>query len=69
LLPDKSLQPVQVSLGVTDFTFTELVNGTLNTGDDLIIGQSASKTTTAAARNPVSGAGPGGATAGVPRRF
>jgi hypothetical protein len=64
LLPNKQLQPVQVMLGVTDFTFTELVNGNLHEGDDLIIGQSANKTTTAQARNPVGGNGPG-----VPRRF
>jgi HlyD family secretion protein len=69
LLPDKTLEPVQVTLGVTDFTFTALVTGNLNPGDDLVIGQSASKSTAsqAQARNPVTGAG--GATAGVPRRF
>jgi len=69
LLPDKTLEPVQVSLGVTDFTFTALISGKLNPGDDLVIGQSANKASTsqAQARNPVTGAG--GATAGVPRRF
>lgn len=69
LLPNKQLQPVQVTLGVTDFTFTELVSGNLNEGDELIIGQSASKATTAQTqqRNPV---GPAGGNAGaVPRRF
>ena len=68
LLPNKSLEPVQVSLGVTDFTFTELVSGTVNTGDDLVIGQSSNKSSTAQARSPVGGP-VGGATAGVPRRF
>ena len=68
LLPDKTLEPVQVSLGVTDFTFTELVSGTLNPGDDLVIGQSSNKSTSqASTRNPVSGAG--GGAPGVPRRF
>jgi HlyD family secretion protein len=69
LLPDKTLEPVQVTLGVTDFTFTALVSGDLNPGDDLVIGQSANKsaTSTAQTRNPVTGAG--GATTGVPRRF
>jgi HlyD family secretion protein len=69
LLPDKSLQPVQVTLGVTDFTFTALVSGNVNPGDDLVIGQSVNKSSAsqAATRNPVTGAG--GATAGVPRRF
>lgn len=68
LLPNKSLEPVQVSLGVTDFTFTALVSGNLNPGDDLVIGQSTNKSsaTQAQARNPVTGAGGG---PGVPRRF
>jgi HlyD family secretion protein len=67
LLPNKELEPVQVSLGVTDFTFTALLSGNVNPGDDLVIGQSASKTSTAQTRSPVGG--PAGATAGVPRRF
>jgi HlyD family secretion protein len=68
LLPDKSLQPVQVTLGVTDFTFTEQVGGNLTAGDDLVIGQSVNKATSASApRNPVSPAG--GGAPGVPRRF
>jgi len=67
LLPNKDLEPVQVSLGVTDFTFTALISGNVSPGDDLVIGQSASKTSTAQTRSPVSG--PAGATAGVPRRF
>jgi HlyD family secretion protein len=67
LLPDKTLAPVQVTLGVTDFTFTALVSGNVNQGDDLVIGQSSNKTSTAQTRSPVGG--PAGATAGVPRRF
>jgi HlyD family secretion protein len=47
LLPNKTLEPIQVGLGVTDFTFTELANGDLKPGDELVIGQSTSKTTTA----------------------
>jgi len=69
LLPNKALEPVQVTLGVTDFTFTELVSGSVNQGDDMVIGQS-SNTSSASqtqARSPVGGAA--GATAGVPRRF
>ncbi len=68
LLPDKTLEPVQVTLGVTDFTFTALVSGKLNPGDDLVIGQSSSKSSASQAqvRNPVSGAG---GAPGVPRRF
>lgn len=69
LLPDKTLEPVQVALGVTDFTFTELITGNVNPGDDLVIGQSSSKSSTAQtqSRSPVGG--PAGATPGVPRRF
>jgi HlyD family secretion protein len=70
LLPSNALQPVQVTLGVTDFTFTELVSGNVSPGDDLVIGQSANKSSasTTPARSPVSGAA-GGGTQGVPRRF
>jgi HlyD family secretion protein len=67
LLPNKELEPAQVSLGVTDFTFTALLSGNVSPGDDLVIGQSASKTSTAQTRSPVGG--PAGATSGVPRRF
>jgi HlyD family secretion protein len=69
LLPNKSLQPVQVTLGVTDFTFTELVSGNVNSGDDLVIGQSTNKSSASQspARSPVGG--PANATSGVPRRF
>jgi HlyD family secretion protein len=67
LLPNKDLEPVQVSLGVTDFTFTALISGNVNPGDDLVIGQSSNKSSSAQTRSPVGG--PAGATAGVPRRF
>lgn len=68
LLPDKTLEPVQVSLGVTDFTFTALISGNVKPGDELVIGQSTNKSSTSQAppRNPVTGAG---GTQGVPRRF
>jgi HlyD family secretion protein len=66
LNPDKTLEPIQVGLGVTDFTFTAMTDGKLNPGDELVIGQSTNKTTAqAATRSPV--AGPGGP--GGPRRF
>jgi hypothetical protein len=60
---------VQVTLGVTDFTFTELVSGNVNSGDDLVIGQSTNKSSASQspARSPVGG--PANATSGVPRRF
>ena len=71
LLPDKTLEPVQVGLGVTDFTFTAMMRGKLTPSDELVIGQSTSKTTTAQqnqTRSPVGGPAGGGAP-GVPRRF
>jgi HlyD family secretion protein len=68
LLPDKTLEPVQVEIGVTDFTFTAMVNGTLQPGDDLVIGQSAGKTTAQnQTRSPLSG--PTGGPPGAVRRF
>src|SRR6202171_212764 len=46
LNPDKTLEPIQVGLGVTDFTFTAMTSGKLNPGDDLVIGQSPKKQAT-----------------------
>ena len=68
LNPDKTLEPIQVGLGVTDFTFTAMTSGKLNPGDELVIGQSTTKSTAAQTqtRSPVGG--PGGP-AGGPRRF
>jgi multidrug resistance efflux pump len=64
LNPDKTLEPIQVGVGVTDFTFTAMMSGKLNPGDDLVIGQSTNKA--AQTRSPVGGPGGG---PGVPRRF
>jgi HlyD family secretion protein len=71
LNPDKTLEPVQVGLGVTDFTFTALTNGKLNPGDELVIGQSTTKSTAAQTqtRSPVGGPGAPGGPGGGPRRF
>jgi HlyD family secretion protein len=68
LQPDKTLEPIQVGLGVTDFTFTAMTSGKLNPGDELVIGQSTNKTTTAQTqtRSPVGGQG---GPVGGPRRF
>jgi HlyD family secretion protein len=62
LLPNKSLEPVQVGLGVTDFTFTAMNKGSLKPGDELVIGQSSSigTSTQTPSRSPLGG---------VPRRF
>jgi HlyD family secretion protein len=68
LNPDKTLEPIQVGLGVTDFTFTAMTGGKLSPGDELVIGQSTNKATTAQAqtRSPVGGQG---GPVGGPRRF
>ena len=66
LNPDKTLEPIQVGVGVTDFTFTAMMSGKLNPGDDLVIGQSTNKAAAGQTRSPVSGPGGG---PGVPRRF
>jgi len=59
--PDKTLEPVRVKLGVTDFTFTAMKEGTLVPGDELVIGQSSKTTQKSQTGSP---AAPGG-----PRRF
>jgi HlyD family secretion protein len=48
LHPDKSLEPVQVHIGLTDHTYTALVSGNVNAGDELITGAAAAKTGPAA---------------------
>jgi HlyD family secretion protein len=64
--PDKTLEPIQVGLGVTDFTFTAMTSGKLNPGDELVIGQSTNKTAQTPTRSPVGGQG---GPVGGPRRF
>ena len=39
--PDGKLQPLQVQLGVSDGTFTEILGGPLKESQDVIVGQSA----------------------------
>jgi HlyD family secretion protein len=48
LLPDKSLQPIQVHIGLTDHTFTALTDGDLKPGQELVTGVTAAKSGTAA---------------------
>lgn len=56
LAADKSLQPVQIKLGITDHTFTQVVkvmSGSLNPGDQLVVGSAtSSQTKTASASAP-----------------
>lgn len=40
LAADNTLQPVRIKIGLTDYTFTALVDGELQDGDELVIGQS-----------------------------
>lgn len=45
LLPDKSLEPIQVHVGLTDHTFTALMNGDIKPGDELVTGATTAKAT------------------------
>ncbi|HLW52406.1 MAG TPA: efflux RND transporter periplasmic adaptor subunit [Candidatus Angelobacter sp.] len=50
LLPDSSLEPVRIRTGITDHTFTELVqpvNGNLADGDNLVTGLAQGRSSTA----------------------
>jgi len=68
LLPNKTLQPTRVKLGVTDFTFTQMVEGTLKPGEELVIGQSSKNTNSQ--QQPGGTRPPGlGGPQGMPRRM
>lgn len=43
LLPDKSLQPVQISIGLTDHTYTAMTGGDLKPGEELLTGVTTTK--------------------------
>jgi HlyD family secretion protein len=43
LLPDKSLEPVQVHVGLTDHTYTALIAGDIRAGDELVTGANSVK--------------------------
>jgi HlyD family secretion protein len=53
---DKTLQPVKITTGITDFTFTELKNGELKQGDNVVTGQTGGR---AATTNRLPGTGGG----------
>jgi HlyD family secretion protein len=53
LLPDKSLQPVRVRTGITDYTFTEVAEGELKEGDQVVTSEQSSR----GGANPFSGRG------------
>ena len=60
LLPNKTLKPVPLKIGVTDFTFTEMKEGPLKPGDMLVIGQMSASAAAGGARpsSPLSGGQP-----------
>ena len=65
-MPDKSLQPVRIRLGITDHTVTEVVQvlrGELKEGDALVIGSSAARSASSSSA-PRPGGAPGGAPGG-----
>lgn len=47
LLPDRSLKPVPVQIGLTDHTFTALTKGDIRAGDELVTGATTVKATNA----------------------
>ena len=57
LLADKTLKPVKVTTGITDFTFTELKSGDVKEGDALVTGSTGGR---AAAASRLPGTGGGG---------
>ena len=67
LLPDKKVMPVRVKLGVTDFTFTAMEQGSLKPGDELVIGQTSKNSSAQAGGAPQRG--PMGGPGGLPRRM
>lgn len=56
LNPDKTLRPIKVKVGITDLTVTELIEGELKDGEQLITGSS----TTRSGPNPLGQAAGGG---------
>src|SRR5438128_1691765 len=69
LLPDKTLQPVRVKLGVTDFTFTAMEEGILKVGDELAIGQTSKNNSSAQAPGGSRPSGPMSGPGGLRRRM
>ncbi len=63
LRPDKTLEPVRIKLGVTDFTFTALKEGSLKPGDELVIGEISKGAKPATQQSPAGGQNP------LPRRM
>lgn len=60
-LPTKKLKPIAVKVGITDYSFTQMLDGSLKSGDTLITGEELS-------RNASQPQAPGGPRFGGPRR-
>ena len=59
LLPDKTLEPVKITSGITDFTFTEVKDGGLNDGDQVVTGATGGRAGNNAPRFGAQGPGGG----------
>ena len=68
LLPDKTIEPIRVKTGITDHTYTELIqelNGNIQSGDDLVTGAAQSRSGSGGPpRMGGVGGGPGGGPGG-----
>jgi HlyD family secretion protein len=58
LTPEKTLRPIKVRVGITDLTVSELVEGDIKEGEQLIIGSSSTRSAPGA--NPLGRAAGGG---------
>jgi HlyD family secretion protein len=63
---NKKLKPVQVRTGISDGHYTQVVEGDVHTGDNVVVGLVTSKVDSAAP--PGSNRGPMGGPGGGPRR-
>jgi HlyD family secretion protein len=61
-LPDKSLKPIAVKVGITDYSFTQMLEGNLKEGDLLITGEELARSASQSQQMP------GGPRFGGPRR-
>src|SRR5690242_14509977 len=62
LLPDKTIEPIRVKTGITDHTYTELVqelNGNIQAGDELVTGAAQSRSGSSGPPR-IGAGGPGG---------
>ena len=63
LMPDKSVTPVQIKIGITDHTVTQVVDvlkGTLKEGDEVVIGAATARAGASRPTGPGMGGRPPG---------